>query len=66
MCQSLDEQRETSGELDRKLAQEEVLAAIDELLKRIVDWAPSQNRPNLLEEATRAHDEFSRAVAALG
>ena len=65
MAERLDENAETSDELDPDIERDEILVAVVELLDRIANWAEARNLNRLAEEAKLTHGEFGRAASIL-
>lgn len=61
----LDESSDTSDELERNEAYEEVLLAVLELLDRVAVWAAARGLDQLASEARVTHGRFDDAVARL-
>jgi hypothetical protein len=62
---SLDESANTSDELERNEAHEEVLYAVLELVDRIAHWAGSKGLSKLQAEAQLVREKFDAAVTSL-
>lgn len=65
MAERLDENAQTSDELDPDQEAEEVLLAIVELLDRITGWAEFRGLRELANYGRLTHDEFNRAAVIL-